>query len=149
MMLLITVSSSWPKNIAAHSRNAPTASAYWPADSTVNVYFVRGLFTDEQTKTLCETLAAWTEEGKKRNSAVKFVCAGQTGGLIDCLGCLTVSRQEVSVSKQKRASFNSLRHDEKGQVVSAWIAFDTAVTNTQALRDLMLEVLDRRPGSIR
>lgn len=149
LILLFTFSFSWPKNITAHSRDPLATTANWPADSTVSVYFVSGVFTNAQTRIICETLDAWTETGKGRNSALRFVYAGQTRGLIDCQGCLTVSRHQAYVGKPKRVSFEAIRYDEKGQLISAWVAFDNAVTNTQVLRELLLEVLDHRAGNPR
>lgn len=135
-----------PGNVAGRKGALPTATAFWPADSTVRVYFVRGLFTSEQTETIWKTLEAWTQNANRRNPTVKFVYAGETGGLIDCLGCLTVSRQGISLSKSKRASFNPLRRHETGQLISAWMGFDHAVTDPRVLRVLMLEALARGPG---
>lgn len=148
LLLLVTLSGLWPRDIAARSGPGPT-TAEWPSDSTVRVYFVRGLFTSEQTETLWKALETWTQNANRRSLAVRFAYAGQTNGLIDCLVCLTLSRQEAYLSRSRRASFNSLRHNETGQLISAWIGFDNAVTNPRALRELMLDALERGPGILR
>jgi hypothetical protein len=38
---------------------------------------------------------------------------------------------------------NTLRQDNAGQLVSAWIAFERAVSTPAGLRNQMLEVLER------
>ena len=114
--------------------------AFWPQDSTVNVYFVRGLFTSEQEQVLRETLESWTPA--QARSTVRFLYAGQTGGLIDCVGCLTLTRQDLSADGHKRsATFNRLRGDHTGQLMSAWIGFDHSVTDSQKLKTLLVQVL--------
>jgi hypothetical protein len=143
LLLLFMLSAIWPKQIAAHSGTTPTVTACWPADSTVRVYFVRGLFTSEQTETLWKTLEEWGQKANSRGSTVRFVNAGQASGLIDCMGCLTISRQEVYGNKSRRVSFNRLRYDQAGQLISAWIGVDRAVTDSPKLQTLMLQTLER------
>jgi hypothetical protein len=113
----------------------------------VSVYFVRGLFTSEQKQTLWQALETWTQRASA-TSTVKFLYAGETGGLIDCLGCLTLTRQAVYTNDPRRqASFNRLRDDPKG-LVSAWIGFDDAITDPKKMRDLLVQML-AKVGPIR
>jgi hypothetical protein len=42
---------------------------------------------------------------------------------------------------QHQASFNRLRGDQTGQLVSAWIGFDGAITDSQKLSRLLVQVL--------
>jgi len=125
----------------ASYRTATPASAFWPHDTTVTVYFVRGLFTVEQQQTLRQTLETWTTGEAK--PIIRFSYAGEAGGLIDCLGCLTLTRQELYTKSHKRsASFNRLRSDHTGHLISAWVGFDNSVTDPQKLRTLLVQVLD-------
>ncbi|HEY8187491.1 MAG TPA: hypothetical protein VIF64_15575 [Pyrinomonadaceae bacterium] len=117
-----------------------TATAFWPQDSTVNVYFVRDLFTFEQQQVLRQTLESWTTS--QATSTVRFSYAGETGGLIDCLGCLTLTRQDLSANRRKRyVTFNRLRGNHTGQLISAWIGFETSITDSQKLKNLLVQVL--------
>jgi hypothetical protein len=120
---------------------SPTAApAFWPQDSTVTVYFVRGLFTVEQKQVLQQTLEAWASS--KANSTIRFSYAGETGGLIDCLGCLTLTRQALHTNGYKRdATFNRLRGDHTGRLISAWIGFNSSLTDSQKLRNSLVQVL--------
>ena len=97
LALLLLVHAAVPEKkseLGATNATAKAMSVFWPQDSTVKVHFVRGLFTPEQKETLWLTLESWTlKDGA--NSTIRFSYAGETGGLIDCLGCLTLTRQEV------------------------------------------------------
>lgn len=124
-----------------------TLSAYWPADSVVKVYFVRNLFLPEEKQIIRETIESWHLERRSKGVDIPFVFEGETSGLIDCLACLTITRQEVYTSNsQHRASFNRLRYDERGHLFSAWIGVDRAVNRSQLLKDLILKALDRGLG---
>ena len=126
--------------------NAPVpAPAFWPQDSTVTVYFVRGLFTVEQQQILRRTLETWTA---KANSKIRFLYAGESSGLIDCVGCLTLTRQELYAKGQNRnAAFNRLRSDQTGHLISAWIGFDSSIRDSHKLKSLLVQVLgaERQP----
>lgn len=138
LLLLILLLSSW---------SVAPASTLWPPDVTVKVYFVRDMFAPEQTEMLWEAMDNWAQSAARR-PAFRFVYAGETSGLIDCVGCLTVAREDMRTYASRRgASFNSLRHDEAGQLISAWVGLDLAVTNAQTLRGLMIQTLDRGFGS--
>ena len=44
------------------NHNAPPVNAYyWPPDTTVKVYFARGMFTDEQRVTLLNAMETWSD----------------------------------------------------------------------------------------
>lgn len=124
--------------------DSPTtlASDLREQDATVKVFFVRDMFTAEQRQALWNTLENWKQE-RQTNLTVRFLNGGETGGLIDCLGCLTLTKQEAATSKEKRrASFNRLRWDKTGRLVSAWIGFDRAITEPQKLTRLLARMLD-------
>lgn len=107
----------------------------------MKVFFVRGLFTSEQKQMLLSTLQTWTQKAEA-TSTINFFYAGEAGGLVDCLNCLTLTRQEVRTNGPKRqASFNRLRYDQRGQLISAWIGFDSAITDSQKLRGLLIQTL--------
>jgi hypothetical protein len=98
----------------------PSAGAYWPDDSVVNVYFVRDVFTADERQTLWEALEAWTQKSKQKGVRITFVLAGEVGGLIDCVRCLTIARQGFSADRStQRVALNALRHDETGRLLSA------------------------------
>ena len=146
LLLLILLLSSYA--VANSERRAESgasdrssmAFAFWPQDATVKVYFVRGLFTSEQRETLWRTLETLTHE-TETTSTNRFLYAGETGGLIDCVGCLTLTRHEAYANKKRQASFNLLRVDPAGQLSSAWIGFDSAITDSQKLRRLLVQML--------
>ena len=123
-------------------------SVFRPPDSTVKVHFVRGLFTAEQKQVLRQTLDSLTQSAREA-SKLKFLYAEETGGLIDCLGCLTLTRQELHTKESRnKASFNRLRDDRTGQLISAWIGFDSAITDSQKLRGLLVQMFGaEQPGS--
>jgi len=127
---------------AASNRAALEASFFWPQDSTVKVYFVRGLFTSEQKQMLWQTLESWAQRAAA-TATIRFSYAGETDGLIDCLACLTVTRQEVYTNDSRRqASFNRLRGGRAGQLISAWIGLNRSLTDLQKLRVLLVRTLD-------
>jgi hypothetical protein len=139
ILLLFLHSTAFPGKKTTPGTSTP-APAFWPQDSTVTVYFVRGLFTVEQQQILRRTLETWaTAEAR---STVRFLYAGETTGLIDCVGCLTLTRQEFHAKSQKRnAAFNRLRSDQTGRLISAWIGFDSSIRDSQKLRSLLIQVL--------
>jgi hypothetical protein len=121
---------------------ATLASDVSKQEATVKVFFVRDMFTVEQRQALWATLENWKRE-KEIGLPARFLNAGETGGLIDCLGCLTLTKQEAATSNGKhQASFNRLRWDKTGRLVSAWIGFDRGITEPQKLTRLLARMLD-------
>ena len=110
---------------SAFDFNLSPAGANWPEDARVNVYFVRDMFSASERQTLREAMESWTKRG---GTGISFVFAGDTGGLIDCERCLTITRQGVSANGRGQRGpgtiFNPIRHDHAGRLVSAWIAFE-------------------------
>lgn len=113
------------------NRNAPPMSAYhWPPDTTVKVYFTRGLFTQEQRAKLFEAMTVWTKAAQRAGADVRFIDGGDRDSLINCHGCLTVTRSEVHKRDRKHyAFFNPLGRYRDGLLISAWIDFDIATTD--------------------
>lgn len=110
----------------------------------VSVYFVQNMFTADEKQMLWNALETWTQRAKKKGLQISFVLAGETGGLIDCVGCLTIARQGFATyGTRQRVSFNALRQDDKGRLISAWIGFERATATEIELRTLMLQALER------
>lgn len=151
-LLLIVLLSTLP---AGSARAEPAAAcplnvsetstvASWPSASVINVYFVHDVFTLGERQTLWEAIETWTETARKMGSEIRFVDAGETGGLIDCAGCLTITRQGFDINRfRQRVSFNTLRQDATGRLISAWIGFERKPASPQALRALMNQALER------
>jgi len=130
------------KEACKPNRNVKITVPYWPPDSTVKVYFVTGKFTSEQKQILLEALETWTQERNKKGSGIKLVYSGETRGLIDCHGCLTLARQTVySNERRRKFSFNSLRQNEMGELISAWVGFDSATSSPEAFKELISQAL--------
>ena len=116
-----------------------SAGSHWPEGALVNVYFVREMFSAAERQTLREAMESWTKGG---GPGVSFVFAGETGGLIDCERCLTITRQGVTPDgPRQRVIVNVIRHDQTGRLLSAWIAFERSAPKAPALRTLMLQAL--------
>ena len=130
------------------NRNSPPASNwYWAPDAEVKVHFVRGMFTPEQQGTLLSAMEFWTRAAEKIGAGVKFVYAGETGGVINCENCLTVTRRDVyQTDKKHYAFFYPLQQRHDGQLLSAWIDLDFATTNLQALKSFMVHELGHGMG---
>jgi hypothetical protein len=149
--LLIILCLFFPAGLRADSPEAragnfymSATSPYWPDEALVNVYLVRDMFTAGERQTLREAMAGWTQESKTRGVGISFVYAGETGGLIDCLRCLTITRQGVfTPGPRQRVTFNILRQDGTGRLISAWIAFERATARPVDLNSLMLQALAR------
>jgi hypothetical protein len=138
------------QEIAARRLNFTAASTttYWSAASLVHVYFVHDMFTSGERQTLWESIEAWTEAARKIGSDIRFVDAGEAGGLIDCAGCLTITRQGFDLNRARQhVSFNAIRQDEMGRLISAWIAFERAPASPHSLRTLMHQALERGLGA--
>ncbi|HEX9544488.1 MAG TPA: hypothetical protein VF955_04840 [Pyrinomonadaceae bacterium] len=130
------------------NRNSPPASNwYWAPDAEVKVHFVRGMFTPEQQGTLLSAMEFWTRAAQKIGAGVKFVYSGETGGVINCENCLTVTRRDVyQTDKKHYAFFYPLQQRHDGQLLSAWIDLDFATTNLQALKGFMVHELGHGLG---
>jgi hypothetical protein len=130
------------------NRNAPPANSYyWPPDTNVKVYFMRGMFTPEQRETLTAAMNTWSEVATEAGAGVTFSYAGETEKLSPCEACLTVTRREVHKQDRKHyAFFNPLKQNRDGLLVSAWIDFDFATTNPQALLGFMTHELGHSLG---
>jgi len=128
--------------------NAPPANSYyWPPDTSVKVYFMRGMFTPEQRETLLAAMSTWSDAAKDAGAGVTFSYAGDTERLSQCNACLTVTRRDVHQHDNKHyAFFNPLEQDRDGLLVSAWIDFDFATTKPQALLGFMTHELGHSLG---
>jgi hypothetical protein len=130
------------------NRNAPPANSYyWPPDTNVKVYFMRGMFTPEQRETLLAAMNTWSDAAKDAGANVTFSYAGDTEQLSQCNACLTITRRDVhKLDKKHYAFFNPLKQDRDGLLVSAWIDFDFATTKPQALLGFMTHELGHSLG---
>ena len=130
------------------NRNAPPANSYyWPPDTNVKVYLMRGMFTAEQRETLLAAMNTWSNAAKEARANVTFSYAGDTEQLSQCSACLTVTRRDVHQKDHKHyAFFNPLKQDRDGLLVSAWIDFDYATTKPQALLGFMTHELGHSLG---
>ena len=148
LIVPIAVNAQRTDEVCTTNRNAPPTSAYyWPPDTTVKVYFTRNLFTPEQRVGLFEAMTVWTEAAQKVGADVRYVDAGDSDRLINCKGCLTVTRSEVYKRDRKHyAFFNPLSQGRDGLLISAWIDFDVATTSPKALQGFMAHELGHGMG---
>jgi len=148
LIIPIAVNAHAAGEICTANRNAPpTSGYYWPPDTTVKVYFTRNLFTPEQRVRLFQAMTVWTDAAQKVGADVRFVDAGDSDGLINCKGCLTVTRSEVYKRDRKHyAFFYPLSQDRDGLLISAWIDFDVATTSPKALQGFMAHELGHGMG---
>jgi hypothetical protein len=150
LILLFGISAAFVHTSSALARGAKTethGTAYFPVDSTIKVYFVTGMFSPQQRSALWATLENWKSTRSKRANETKFVDYGETSGLIDCHGCLTIVREAVHTNNSAiGSSFNRLRQDEGGRLISAWIGIDQGTVATAKLRDLLTKALERGLG---
>ena len=130
------------------NHNAPPFSLYyWPPDSSVNVYFKKGMFTAEQREQLLDAMEHWNSSSEVTGAGVKLSYKGETDDLMNCPSCLTITRREVFKNDRKHyAFFNPLSRDANGLLISAWIDFDFATTKAQALRGFMAHELGHGMG---
>jgi hypothetical protein len=144
----VAVEAQQVAQLCVTNRNAPPMSAYyWPPDTTVKVYFTRNFFTSEQRAKLSEAMTVWTEVAQRAGADVRFIDAGDSDSLINCKGCLTVTRSEVYKRDRKHyAFFHPLTRDRYGLLISAWIDFDLATTNPRAMRGFMAHELGHGMG---
>ena len=148
ILAIVGLASAQQVEACAENRNAPPVSAYyWPPDTEVKVYLVRDMFTEEQKQTLFAAMEDWTKASNGVGAGVKFKYAGEVRGLVNCNGCLTVTRREVFKYDRKHyAFFNPLKRDDQGLLISAWIDFDFSTTKPQALRGFMSHELGHGMG---
>ena len=149
-LLLITSAANAvaQKTACITNHNAPPANSYyWPPDTNVKVYFMRGMFTPEQRETLTAAMNNWSAVAAEAGAGVTFSYAGETEKLSQCQACLTVTRREVHKEDRKHyAFFNPLKQTRDGLLVSAWIDFDFATTSPQALLGFMTHELGHSLG---
>lgn len=151
LILLFSLSAAahTEKTVTGTARlSASSASVVWPEGALINVYFVRDMFSADEKQALQETMESWTKRPEKRSVAISFVFQGESGGLIDCEHCLTIARQGVStIGHPERVALNVLRQDGSGRLLSAWIAFERVAAGPAALRNQLLQALERGLGS--
>src|SRR5688572_6208169 len=148
LIIPIAVNAQQAGQVCTTNRNAPPTSAYyWPPDTTVKVYFTRNLFTPEQRLRLFKAMTVWTDAAEKVGADIKFVDAGDSDSLINCEGCLTITRSEVYKRDRKHyAFFYPLSRDRNGLLISAWIDFDVATISPKALQGFMAHELGHGMG---
>lgn len=151
LLLILTIPAAinaQSAQVCTTNRNAPPTSAYyWPPDTIVKVYFTRNLFTPEQRSRLFEAMTVWTQAAQRVGADVSFVDAGDSDSLINCTGCLTITRSEVYKRDRKHyAFFYPLTRDRQGLLVSAWIDLDLATTSPKALQAFMAHELGHGLG---
>ena len=133
--------------VCTTNRNAPPVGAYhWPAASEVKVYFVRNMFTAEQSAVLLEAMKTWTMIGQEDGSGVKFIHAGDTEGRMSCRNCLTVGRREVYKRDKHHYAFFNPMQVEGQLLVSAWIDLDVGIKEPKALQGFMAHELGHGLG---
>jgi hypothetical protein len=133
--------------VCTTNRNAPPVGGYhWPADSEVKVYFVRDMFTPQQSATLLEAMKTWTVSGQEDGSGVRFVYAGETERRMGCRGCLTVGRREVYKQDKHHYAFFNPMQQENGLLLSAWIDLDVGIQDPNALQGFMAHELGHGLG---
>jgi hypothetical protein len=145
LLLFLPAGARTEKTVAGTARvKASSGSVLWPEGALVNVYFVRDMFSADEKQALQETMESWTKGPEKRGAAISFVFQGETGGLIDCEHCLTISRQGFStIGKTEPVVLNVLRQDGSGRLLSAWIAVERVAAGPAALRNQLLQALER------
>lgn len=142
-----TAAQEQTPNCVTHHNAPPANSYYWPPDSHVRVFFIRGKFTPEQREMLFTAMNTWTEAATEAGAGVKFSYAGDTDQLSHCNPCLTITRRDVNQQDRKHyAFFNPLKQDRNGLLISAWIDFDFATTKPQALLGFMAHELGHGMG---
>jgi len=133
--------------VCTTNRNSPPIGGYhWPADSEVKVYFMRNMFTPEQSATLLEAMKTWTLSGQEDGSGVKFVYAGETERRMSCRSCLTVGRRDVYKQDKHHYAFFNPMQEEGALLVSAWIDLDVGITDPNALQGFMAHELGHGLG---
>ena len=134
--------------ICTTNRTAPPVGEYhWPADTEVKVYFVRNMFTPEQTTVLLEAMKTWNILGGDNGSGVRFTYTGEVDSRVSCRSCLTVTRREVFArDKHHYAFFHPMKQEEGRLLISAWIDLDVGITDREALQGFMTHELGHGLG---
>lgn len=134
--------------VCTTNRNAPPVGEYhWPADTEVKVYFVRAMFTPEQTSALLEAMKTWKAADTEIGSGVRFAYAGETDSRMTCRSCLTITRREVFKNDRHHyAFFNPMKMDEGRLLVAAWIDLDVGITDPTALQGFVAHELGHGLG---
>ena len=134
--------------VCTTNRNAPPVGEYhWPADTEVKVYFMRGMFTPEQTSALLEAMKTWKAADIEIGSGVRFAYAGETDSRMTCRSCLTITRREVFKNDRHHyAFFNPMKMDEGRLLVAAWIDLDVGITDPTALQGFVAHELGHGLG---
>jgi hypothetical protein len=153
LLILLVLLPASAQVTSAQATSAQVTSAQitlpgtqWSQAAVVNVHFVRDVFTAAERQTLQEAMESWART-TKTGGEIRFVFAEETGGLIDCVRCLTIARQVVSRDRQRKSvSFNVLRQDAAGRLLSAWIAFESS-TSQSSLSTLMVRALQEGFGA--
>lgn len=147
LMFFIPAATRAEGTCTTNHNSPPASNWYWAPDAEVKVHFVRGMFTPEQQGTLLSAMAFWTQAAQKMGAGVKFVYAGETGGVINCTNCLTVTRRDVFQQDKKHyAFFHPMLQRADGQLLSAWIDLDFATTSLAALKGFMVHELGHGLG---
>ena len=147
LLLPAQVSAGRINNRNISPKQTPLVS-YWQTNSVVNVYFVRNMFTSDERQVLWNAIEAWKQRANKSGLEINFVLAGETGGLIDCVGCLTIARQVLNVDVTKQhVSFNPLRQNHAGRLISAWIGVERVSTSPQSLKTLFYQAFESGLGT--
>jgi hypothetical protein len=129
-------------------KSAPPVSLYvWPPDATVQVYFMRGLFTSEQRQTLVAAMKDWNHGAQKIGAGVSFRDAGETDRRVSCKQCLTIAHKNPKVKGNNfYATFQPVHYERNGWLNSAWIEFSPATTDPKALQGYMAHELGHGLG---
>lgn len=129
-------------------KSAPPVSLYvWPPDTTVQVYFMRGMFTSEQRQTLVAAMKDWNQGAQQIGAGVSFTDAGETDRRVSCKQCLTIARKNPKVKDNHfYAEFYPVHYERNGWLNSAWIEFSPATTDPKALQGYMAHELGHSLG---
>jgi hypothetical protein len=133
--------------VCTTNRNAPPTGQYnWPPDSEVKIYLVRNMFTPEQRQALFAAMETWTRAAQA-NAGVKFVFAGESDGIVNCQGCLSITRREVfKYDHAHYAYFYPLNFNRDNFLSSASIVFDFATRDARALMGIATHELGHGLG---
>ena len=144
----IEVAAQKAPKVCITNHNAPPINAYyWPPDTNVRVYLARGMFTPPQRAKILEAMKIWSDSSAQTGSGIRFSYAGEIDRPINCSGCLTVTRRSVYKHDRKHyAFFNPLKQNGDGLLLAAWIDFDFATTDAQALQGFMSHELGHGMG---
>ena len=129
-------------------KSAPPVSFYvWPPDTSVRVYFMRGMFTTQQRQTLLAAMKHWTQAVQEVGAGVSFRDSGETDRRVSCVQCLTIARKNPKVKTNKfYATFYPVHYERNGWLNAAWIEFDQATTDPRALQSYMAHELGHTLG---